>query len=285
MTHVLTYFDEVPLPEAMTEDDLSTGIVDSGLVDSIGSAYNYFGATQRYPRRQQISHKGLYEGEVGYRVVDNGDERVVSGGDYRVTAPSKLADLHGKVTDLKSKIGVWGQLWRKRLADDVLTWKRARLLHVEQVGTIDEADAVSEVGSLFETLDVGWRSAAAITTSVSATAIVPHALIVPNAGSIPISDAILRVARTSGTITQVSITGTGIDIAWSGSIGASQTLVIDAGQQTALIDSTDQYSGLTFNAGHAGLEWLPLTVGTNILLVTVTGGNATVSIEHYNQWP
>jgi len=285
MSYKLTDFDGVPLPDAMPTDDLSTGMVESSLRDSIGGVYNYFGSAQRLPRRHQIPHKGKYVGEVDVRVTSDGDTRVTSDGDTRVTAASKLADLAGKTDDLKSMIGKWAPLWRERLTDGQLTWKQCRLLQVRHVETVEQANVVSEVETVFETSDVGWRSEGAVTTSVNAVGGTPVALNVPNAGALQVNDAIVRIARTSGTITQVSITGAGIDITWTGSIGASETLEIDAGEQTVLIGSTEQYSGFSLGSGHSDDHWLPLAPGSNILIATVTGGNATVSVEHYNQWP
>lgn len=285
MPYRLTYFDDTPLPVAMPRDDLSTGQVDTSLVDSVGNAYNYHGTAQRFPRRQVIPHRGLYVGEMAVRVTSDGDVRVTDDGTVRVTAPSKVADLQGKTDDLKAKIGVWGQLWRERLADGVLTWKRARLLQVVHVETISEANAVSEVESRFESNMAGWHSAEPVTTSGSATDGVPLPLIVENAGSMPVSDAILSVERTSGTITAVQVTGAGIDLTWTGSIGAGETLVLDMGDLTALLGTSDAYDGLALGAGHTGNEWLTLPVGARALTVTVTGGNATVSIEHFDQWP
>lgn len=285
MPYLYTYFDDTPMPNAMQEDDLSTGQVESSLVDSIGGKFDFFGSTQRLPRSHQFSHKGKYVGEVLERVTSSGDTRVTDDGTVRVTAPSKVADLHGKTDDLKAKIGVLGQLWRQRIADGVLTWKRCRLLQVEHTEDVENANVVSEVQTTFETKDVGWRSAAAVTTSVSATAGITNALNVPNAGSMPARNATLRVARTSGTITAVQVTGTGIDFTWTGSIGASQTLVINTEDETVLIGTTDQYNGFVLNAGHTSDVWLPLPTGTVTLLVTLTGGNGNVSVEHYNQWP
>lgn len=287
MTHTLTYFEHIPLPDAMPEDDLSTGMVESALKNSIGGVYDYFGDAQRLPRRQQFVHKGKYEGEIVVRVTSDGDTRVASGGDTRVATASKIADLHGKVDDLKSMIGTRGQLWRRRLADDQLTWKLCRLLQVNHVEVVENAGAVSEVQSVYETQDAAWKSSAAITTSVSAVNGVPIGMNVQYSGAIPVKDAILRVQRTSGTITQVTVTGVGvgINLTWTGSIGASQTLEIDDGEQTIVINDTDEYDGLVLGANHTVETWLPLSVGANILLVTVVGGNATVSVEHYNQWP
>lgn len=285
MTHTLTYFEHVPLPDAMPVDDLSTGMTEASLVDSIGGIYNYFGATQRLPRRHQFTHKGKYVGEMSVRVTSDGDVRVTSDGSVRVTAPSRAADLFGQVDDLKTMIGQWGQLWRERIADGELTWKWCRLLQVKHVEKVENAEAVSDVESIYETGDVGWRSEDAITSSVSAVNGTPTSLSVPNAGGLPVGDAVLRVERTSGTITEVHVAGSGINFTWTGSIGASETLVIDANEQTVLIGTTDEYDGFVLNAGHTSDQWLPLARGANTLDVIVTGGNATVSVEHYNQWP
>jgi hypothetical protein len=285
MPYILTEFDNVPLPVAMPEDDLSTGMVESSLLDSIGGVYNYFGPAQRLPRRHQFAHRGKYEGDVTYRIIDTNFFRVTSDGLVRVTASMALADLHGKTNDLKAKIGVWGQLWRKRLADDEMTWKWCRLLKVNHVEVIENANMVSEVESIYETADVGWRSEDPVVTSESASDGVGASLNVSNSGTIQVRDAILRVERTSGTITQVTITGIGIDITWTGSIGSGETLVIDDGAQTVQIGSNDEYDGFVLGAGHTVDGWLPLDIGVNTLTVTVTGGNADVSVEHYNQWP
>ena len=285
MPYTLTEFDSVPLPIAMPEDDLSTGTVDSSLQDSIGGVYNYFGSAQRLPRRHQFSHRGKYEGDVAYRITDTNYFRVTDSGLVRVTATAAIADLHGKVNDIKGKIGVLGILWRRRLADDELTWKQCRLLKVNHVEVIENANMVSEVESIYETSDVGWRSENAVVTSESAADGVGEALNVPNGGTIPVHDVILSVERTSGTITAVTIVGAGIDITWTGSIAAGETLTIDSGLQTVQVEDDDEYSGFVLGAGHTVEGWLPLTLGANVLTVTVTGGNADVSVEHFDQWP
>ena len=285
MPYTLTEFDNVPLPIAMPEDDLSTGAVDSSLLDSIGGVYNYFGSGQRLPRRHQFAHSGKYEGDVSYRITDTAYFRVTDSGLVRVTATAAIADLHGKVNDIKGKIGVIGMLWRRRLADDEMTWKQCRLLKVNHVEVIENANMVSEVESIFETSDVGWHSENAVVTSASATAGVGEPLNVPNGGTIQVQDAILSVERTSGTITAVTITGTGIDITWTGSIGAGETLVIDSGLQTVMVEGDDEYDGFVLGASHTVEGWLPLALGANVLTVTVTGGNADVSVEHFDQWP
>lgn len=285
MPYRLLRFKSVPLPYAMPKDDLSTAKVESSLRDSIGGVYNYFGSNRRFPRRQQFRHKGLYVGEVAYRVTSDGHYRITSDGEYRTTAANKLKDLEGKTNDLKAEIGNWGELWRERLSDGQLTYKWCRLLDVKHVEEVDNANVVSDVESEYETDDVAWRSEEVVTSSVNAVAGTAASLLVPNAGSIEIADAILQVTCTSGTITQIDVTGSGVDLTWVGSLASGQTLSVDSGDQTVPQGSGEEYDGLTFNAGHTSEEWLPLARGINLFQITVTGGNATVTMGHNDKWP
>jgi hypothetical protein len=293
MPHQLIAIDETPLPFAMPEDDLSTGDVESGLVDSIGSAYNYWGASAHYPRKQNFTHRGLYEGDIDYRitsagdfrVTSTGDYRVTSAGDYRVTSASKMADLRRKVDALKVKIGQWSKVWRKSYPDGTLTYKYCRLLHVEHLEDVEKAGVVAELQSNFETLDVGWRSASADVVTVTIAAGGSETLLVYNRGRYPVIDGILRITCTSGTITTVTIFGPQIDITWTGVLASGQALIIDSGSQIAPIGATDAYTGLTFGVGHTSAEWLPLAVGLAPLTVGIVGGAATVTLEHVDRWP
>jgi len=275
---------DTPLPLAMPVDDLSSGVVESGLMDSIGAAYNYWGTATQFARKQKFTHKGLYVGAVNYRITTDGDYRVTPEGDFRVTSSSKIADLKDQVDNLKSKIGQWGKVWRRSLPDGGMTYKECRLLHVGHVEDVDKAGVVSEIESDFETLDYGWRSPLETLTLLLAAG-TSGAIIVTNRGVFPIFDAVLRVTCSSGTITTVTVLGPQIDIKWTGVLAAGQTLVIDSGSQIVPIGSVDAYTGLTFGVGHTSAEWLPLPLGTVAISVGVVGGAATVTLEKSDRWP
>lgn len=279
MPYGLVQFGNVLLPEAMPEDDLSTGVVDSALQDSIGGAFDYFGARQRLPRSQVYRQRGLYVGELTYLVDHVGNNMVDHAGNYMI-AGTALQMLQGQIDAIKAMQGKQAQLWRQRLQDGILHWKTARLLQVEHTQEINDAGVVADVLCQFETLMAGWRSATLTTVTGTAIAGAPATLNAYNTGDFTILDAILRVQRTSGTITQVAILGSGIDITWTGSY--TGTLIIDTGNQTVMTGS-DQYSGFVLNAGHTQDTWLPLAEGHNFLTVTVTGGNANLSIQYYPQ--
>lgn len=299
MPYQLIAFDDVSLPLAMPVDDLSSGHVPSGLQESIGSAYNYFGRYTTYPRKMQFTHKGLYVGEDdSFRVTPEGDFRVTtaaSGSDNRAINSGKLADLMDQVDQLKRKVGAWGQVWRKQLTNGVLTFKYCRLLHVRHEENVNNAGVVSKLDTTFETLDVTWR-AAAVTQTTLFIAFGARPLAIINEGAYPVDDALLRVAAASGPITQVKVsaivpnpllgaTNLGVDLTWNGSLSTGSTLFIDSGAQPLPTGAADAYSGLTVGPLHTSDVWLPLAKGTNLYNITLTGGGATVTMEHYNRYP
>jgi hypothetical protein len=277
-------FDGHPLPMYNSEQDRSTGTADSSLVDSLGSTFDYRGARASHTRKVAFSITGIYSPDDDYWVDELGQAVVDEGGE-RIIASFWDTELTAQVADLKAKVGTRGILWRRRLDDTtVVEWKRARLLKVPHRAAYKHK-GYAEVEAHFETTMLGWRSAASSTVAQAVPAGAPTILFSGNLGDYIIQDAVITVARTTGTITAVQITDAGIDISWVGSIAAGQTLTIDAGESTVVrSDGTNQYAGFSLGAGHTATGWLPLALGNNSPAITVTGGNALVTVEYYNQW-
>lgn len=301
MTHSVSYFEVVEpqprmayLPRAVPQDNLTTGQVASGLVESIGAVYNYFGARQLHPRRTQFSHRGKYVGEAATRVTAPArDTRVDSAGNVRVTARNRVDDLRAQVDALKALRGAWGKLWRRRISDDQMSYKRCRLLLVEHTATVNDAERVAEVSSLWETDEIAWRSAEAEIVSGSATPGVWLNLPAENRGELAIRDAIVRVV---GPISAVEVAGAGYHWRWDGTLSAGHTLTVESGPAivTTVAPSdpfddaraADAYSGFTLATNHAIDDWVVLNRGANLLQARVTGsGTATVSVEYTPLWP
>lgn len=282
MPYVLTEFNDVPLPAGMAEDDFSTGEAESALIDSVNGAFDYFGDRVRLPRRRTITQRGIYVGETAYLVDDAGNYIVDESGN-RIIAGSATAMLRAAVDAIKAQQGQRGPLWRRR-DDGALQWARARLLRVDYPRTVEDAGRVAHVDCTFETLDAGWRAATATTTAASVSAGATAGLVVPNAGIVSVPDAVFSAAATSGTVTSVRVQGQGIDWTWTGSLTTGQTLTVDAGAQTVRRGSADAYGGFARASGHTAAGWLPLAPGDNVLLVTVAGGNANITVTHYDQF-
>lgn len=284
MAYRTTTFDGVTLPEYNATRNLGSGQVESSIVDSIGGAYNYFGSQQRLPRKHQFDVRARFLGEVVYEVDHSGNYIVDESGNFIVWGTS-ANHLRGQVDAVMAKRGVLGNLVRVRLDDETVEQTReCRLINIPFAQKTDDHTALAEIACVFETTQPNWRDSAASTVSTSLTAGAGKYVYAHNDGDAPLDDAIITIARTSGTISAVSLIGDGIDISWTGSIGASQSLVIDCGLQTVRIGTTDEYDGFCINAGHTVRGWFPMPPGQTGLQCTVTGGAATFTIDWYNQW-
>jgi hypothetical protein len=282
MSYQYTAFDDIPLPLYDHKQSHASMASEPTLRDSVGGSYDWRGADRRAGRKQIISGQGKYFGEITYLTDEEGN-LILDESDNPIITGNAQQTLAAEVRALMEKKGDRGQLWRNRLTDSVLQWKTARLLNVDWPRKVEDHAIIAEVSYQFETQMEFWHSEDATITDDSAVSGVPLVLTVPNSG-MTAEDAIITIARSSGTITEVSITGTAIDITWAGSLGASAELVIDCGLQTVRKNGVDAYSGLTLESAHTAAGWLPLLPGDNLITVTVTGGNAAVEISHYNQF-
>lgn len=285
MSYIYTTFDGVNLPLFDHSQNHSLMVAESSFMDSVGGTFDWIGTTRRKGRKQNISFTGVYLGELEYLVDETGDLLIDDLGDYLIVGNGKEM-LVSQVAALLEKKGVRASLWRERLADDVLEWKTARLLQVTWPRKYEDHAVKANITCQFETSMEFWHAETATTTSASAVDGVTAGLMVDNAGQV-VDDAIITVTRTSGTVTAVSLIGAelGINIAWAGSLGSGDVLTIDCGAQTVRKGSADAYSGFTLGGSHTARGWLPIASGPQSFVTLVTGGNATVSITHYNQFP
>lgn len=286
MSYQYIEFDGVALPLYDHSQPHDVMPSEPTLLDSVGGAFDWVGSSRRKGRKQLISLTGVYVGELTYLVDSVGDYLVDELGNYLIAGDAETV-ARDQITQLMAKKGVRGQLIRKRLDDDVEQWKTARLLSVAWPRKWEDHAVKAELTCQFESRMEYWHAASATTTSVSATSGVTLPMVVENSGE-QVDDAVITVTRTSGTITAVSLvcSALGIALSWTGSLGASEVLTIDCGAQTVKENTTDSYSGFALTpVYHTAAGWLPLSHGNHTFLVTVAGGNATVAIQHYNQYP
>lgn len=276
-------FDGVLLPTANFEQQHDTAPIESDLQDSVGSVYDYRGAARKAARKQTISLRGIYWGETGYMVDEAGNPIVDEAGNYLI-AGDAVNMLRAQVDALRAKRGARGPLWRVRISDGARQWLTARLLQIAWQRTRPDMAVRAELSCLFESAMTAWRAETGTGVTASAAAATPTGLLVQNGGDVAVADAVLSVARTSGTITAVRVQGPGIDWTWTGSIGAGQTLTLDCGAQIMRVGSANAYSGWVRGVGHTADGMLPLGVGDTILTVTLTGGGGDVTLTHYNQF-
>lgn len=278
-------FDNVALPLGNPRQDQSPSGGESGLYDSIGSAINYFGEEQRLARRHTIPVEGLYWGEQSY-FSDDGTG--YESGDALIWA-DEATHVRAQTDGLREKVGRWGVLWRKRLDDDTLQWKNARMVNLSHPQEVRDRKVIARLNCTFESNEPGWK-AADITTRTKALSSdgFAYAYVLEVDGTLPIADASLTFTRGAGTITAISIVcaALGIDLQLSGLSLSSGSITIDCSNNTIRLSTgADAYSHLAFGAGHSSKGWLPLTPGNHLFYLTVTGGTAIATFSYYSQYP
>lgn len=282
MAYQIVEFDGVTLPYYNPEQQDNAAQVESALMQSIGGVADYYGASTKRARMYGIELTGIYLGETSYLVDESGNYIVDESGNYIVAGTAENM-LRGQVQALRSKTGVRGALWRIRQDDDVREWITARLLSVTHDKRREEMGRLAKMTCAFESAHTAWRAATATTESASLTTGIASVLSAANGGDVTVQDAVLSIAYTSGTITRVNVSASGVVWSWIGSL-TSGTLEIDCGAQTVRQAGVDAYSGFSLSSSHTAAGWLPLEPGITPVSVKVTGGAATATLTHYHQW-
>lgn len=279
-------FDGVGLPLYNPETDLMSGVVASTLRQSIGGTFDIYGIRQRLPDTLNFAVNGTYAAaDANILLIDHAGNRILDHANNRILVATPTQWLRLQVDALRSRIGVRGTIWRRRWQDTTVTqWKTARLLSINELGNTRLRTYLAELDCQFETAHAAWRSSAASTVSGNLVSGGPLGLNVTSDGNAPVTDPVITITA-SGSITSIQIVcvAAGVDLTWTGTLSAGQSLVIDCGAPSVLKAGANAYSGLTLGAGHTARGWLPLAAGINVLTV-YANGTGTASISHYNQW-
>jgi hypothetical protein len=252
----LLSFDGVTLPTRNAEMPLDTGDVTPGIVAAGGGAYDRYGTRQVLPQLRRISYT------AGYAAADDAAARA-------------LLDA------LRAKEGVRGQLIRVR-EDAVQQWIYARLLSVNGAWR-NEGRRYFAVTCIWETAEATWRSATATTVGRSLSS-GSQTLSVVVGGAAPVTDAIVQIGATSGTITAgtISVAALGVQLIFAGTINAG-TVAIDAGAMTVKRGTVDWYAYFATGSSHTAYGWLPLTPGTHTVTIAVNGAGTAI-VTQYDRW-
>ena len=276
----IEYFDDVILPQAMTEDDLGTGDVASGIVSAIGGPVDAYGGRTVLPQKRPIRVKGLYT-RPGYWVD-------VIGGNQMVDESGNLLmwnDLEHEIADRLDSLGeLLGQkkkLWRRNEWAGSRTYLNARLMAVNAIRKVEYADNALEVDALFESTEL-WRETSQITEVVSLAASGTVAIKETNAG-VEVLDATLTIVAQAA-ITTMSLVGMGSSWTLTKTLSAEQTLLIDCGAMAVTLNGAASYSGFVLNSGHTARNWIAIRNGANIWYFTADGA-CDVTLGWYRQWP
>lgn len=117
-------------------------------------------------------------------------------------------------------------------------------------------------------------------------------LTVTNGGNADVTDLVLTITAPGGsTVTDLTINVLPNDASWhaaleyNAGIGATKSLVINAGRQSIHNDTSPDYANLEFGIAHTLSGWLRLGPGNNSVQVSYTGSNgATLLVTFNDHW-
>lgn len=277
----IEYFDDVILPLALPEDDLSVGSVQSGIVASVGGSFDAHGARTVWPQKRAVQVRGLYT-RPGFWIDNVGNFLVDDVGNFLIWTDEEK-ELADRTDLLKRLIGQKKQLWRRNEWNGARQWLNARMLSLRALRTIKYTDNALLIEAVFESENATWKNqttqAVAATLASSGTV----AISTVNDGMMDVMDAVLTITAT-GAITALSLVGMGSSWAITKTMSTGQVLVFDFGAPSIELAGVASYVGFALNAAHTARNWLVISPGYNLWYLTANGP-CTIDLEFYPQWP
>ena len=249
-------FDGVWLPFYNVEQDQTGGASESPLVRTVNGYADVRGTRRAVMQPATFTVSGIYaagdftESPAGWKVSST-QTMIASAGNRIVFVPAGVVDVQEKVDALRTKIGVRGNLVRRPWATPSATQSIvARLAGVRVRTNRRFGRWLAEVEATFEAMSPFWAGSAQSATAA------PFVV----GGTSPVLDAVLTI---TGPATAVTITGSGINVSWAGSLASGKLLVIQGVRATADGVATT----LTYGAGHTDEMAVELAPGANALTV------------------
>jgi hypothetical protein len=138
----------------------------------------------------------------------------------------------------------------------------------------------AEIELLFEADPEPWSGTTGYTVVTLSGAV--KTATITNDGNAVVREITVTVHPATSAITTITLenltTGHVSKIKYTGTVAATQALVIDCAARSVENNSTSAYTGISLLAGHAVTEWLRLAPGSNSIRITTTGGAATSTV-------
>lgn len=209
------------------------------------------------------------------------------------------ASMQTQLDALKALRGKRDRLWMELYSGE-FRWINARLVNIN--GMRNPKIALYQPLTLnFEITDQHWHGEhhAAITFDSGyyfdageyfdsgetyALDVSPKTLTINNGGNVTVDDVIMTITAQTTAITLLVIKRkigaiTYEHLVYTGSIAATESLVIDCGALSVKNDGAGDSEHFARGSDHKSDEWLLLEDGDNTIEVTRTGGGATSSID------
>ncbi len=259
MPYKLYQFDSLDIPGAAADHDITPGKAKSALVALPGGRYyDPYGADLAGWEPAQATAKGLLIG-------------------------SSAADLKAKLDAWRARVRKSATLTRRSDGGEVHS-VTARLLSADAPRNSHLRTWIP-ITLTFEIPQLPWKGAAqAPQATLSAS---PTNLVCPNAGNAAVSDPVITItAPGGGSITNPTLSIAGqVQLVWTGTIPAGQSLVIDCGALSVKLNGVASYSGFSLGAGHAIEDWCSIPSGGATVSLTFSGTTGgTLRLQYSDGW-
>lgn len=278
MSYTFDRFGSITLPTYNREISMAPVGAAELIVSTIAGAFDADGtgrSGQRFPHTLTV--------EVIVSEADSGDQRAA-------------------LDALRAAVGTRAYLYRTADDDGTTHKTLCRLVGMRQERSYEQRRAYQPIRLEFrqlgpwqgqatswtlddgELLDDGLDFDSSDYYSVISTS--PDSQAVTNGGNLPATSVVITINAGSGALGNPIITAPGMDLRWAGLIPAGQSLIIDSGALSVLLNGADAYSGLYFGGTHTIENWIELAPGASVVTLTIGGTltGASWSIDFREAW-
>lgn len=259
MTHYIarfgnaTFASATVLPIAAPDQDIgSEDYVPTARPLPGGYWFNSLGTARSRPMARQLSLRGS----------------------YKAASAAALQTLHDALMAL---VGKYDVLWM----DCGITqrWRYARLLQVRAPAR-PNIPLAQEYNMTFELYGRYWSGASQSSSHAKGT------FTLPNAGDVPVTDAVLIWTPSGSSSTTFSVTVTGVsEISYTGTVASGQALQIDCGQKSVLAAGVNGYTIVfSLTANHTIDDWLRIEPGGTSIVVASNAAGGSFAYNYSDAW-
>jgi hypothetical protein len=277
MAYVYERFNGVTLPTYNRQTDLAPVPARMAMVATMAGAYDSDGderSAQQFPHTLTVRCVVTADTAALWRTALDALRALVGtrGKLYRRGDDNSLQSCVARMTAMPHT----RQVANKLHIEVTLTWAQLG----PWIGTVYSGPWILDGGIYFDDNYALDTSSLAVTLTSGA-----QAIYLPNLGNYPVRAVRITTTVSAGSLTALSIYGAGWFLAYTGSLVAGQTLVIDTGAQSVLLNGVSAYANLYLPTAHTINDWIRLLPGNNYTTVVAAGtATTTVQFEYAEAW-
>jgi len=220
-----------------------------------------------------------------------------------IVSEDDAADQRDALDELRAAVGTRAYLYRRADNDSAVHRAPCRLASMTQDRSYEQRRAYQPVRLQFvqlgpwqgtatawtfddgESFDDGLAFDASTFSYTFGTS--PMTRTREPSGNLPVVDVLFTITAPGGaSLSNVVLTGGGMDLRWTGTIPAGQALTIDSGAAAVLLAGADAYDLFAIGDNHAIEGWCNLEPGDTSVTLQLSGtvSGAVWSVDFRERW-